>query len=125
MKIYVYTKDFFKINSDLKKTILSAINIVYIRIKEYEKQGIPFNKIFNDEKLKYDKHGEFFTYKTSSHNVQLRILYTFLNVDGEDVIVLGDFALKKKNDKRYIKSFDKANSWQAREIFRESVAFAE
>lgn len=124
MKIYVYSKDFFKISNDLRKTILSALEIVYIRIKEYEKQGVPFNQIFNDEKLKYDKHGEFFTYKRSSHNVQLRILYTFLKVDGEDVIILGDFVLKKKNDKRYIKSFDKANLWQVGEILGECSVLA-
>ncbi len=123
MRLYIYDKEFFKANSDVKKAILYAVSTVYTRIKEYEKQNIPFERIFNDEKLKYDKHGEFFTYKQSAYNFQLRILYTYLKVDGDDAIILGDFMLKKKNNKQYIRGFDWANALKASDALLESTLF--
>lgn len=51
--------------------------MLYERIKMYEKQSVAFNRIFNDDKVKYDKHGKLFTYKNQKFNMQLRIIYSY------------------------------------------------
>ena len=55
MDIYVYKKEYYKESPELQSSIINAINVLYERITEYEKQGITFEKICNDDKVKYDK----------------------------------------------------------------------
>ena len=58
MKIYIYKKDYNKESKEVRNAIINAVNVLYDRIKMYENQGIAFNRIFNDDKVKYDKHGQ-------------------------------------------------------------------
>lgn len=111
MKIYVYKKDYNKESKEVNTAILDSIDMLYERIRMYEQQGITFNRIFNDDKVKYDKHGEFFTFKCHKSNIQLRILYSYSIENGEPIFLVADYFIKKKNKKDYIKRFDCANSW--------------
>lgn len=121
MQINIYAKQYFKDSIEVKRAINSAADNLYLRISMYENQNIPFCQIFNDSKVKYDKHGEFFTFKCKKNNMQLRILYSYIIVDCTPVILIADYIVKKKNAKEYIRRFDAANEWNSELIFKESV----
>lgn len=98
--------------------------MLYERIKMYENQGISFNRIFNDDKVKYDKHGKFFTFKNQKSNMQLRILYSYFVEDNEAVFLVADYFIKKKNKKDYIKKFDAANKWEPFDMLNRAFSIA-
>lgn len=112
MKLYICKKDYNKESKEVKEAIRSSVEMLYERIKMYENQGITFNRIFNDDKVKYDKHGKFFTFKIQKSNMQLRILYSYFLDNNEAVFLIADYFIKKKNKKDYIKKFDVANNWE-------------
>lgn len=121
MKIYVCSKKFFKEAVEVKKALVLAGQDLYKRIFEYEKQNIKFANIYNDDKVKYDQHGsDFFVYKTQKASMQLRILYSYFEHDGEKILLILDYFVKKKNNKNYLKLFDYANTIKALEIFDSS-----
>lgn len=109
MNIYVSGKNYFRQNSQLQQAIVDAMKMLYKRISAYEKQNISFAQIFNDDHVKYDRHGEFFTYKCHKANMQLRILYTYMMIEGQPVILVADFFVKKRDSKDYIRQFDAIN----------------
>lgn len=122
MKILIYKKDFFKESVEVRKAIIAAIYDLYTRIQLYQNQNIEFDKIYNDDKIKYDKHGdEFFTYKCQKSNVQLRVLYGYKVIHNEPTFLLADYAIKKKNNKKYIKTFDKLNKYTFEDLSETSV----
>ena len=111
MKILVYKKDFFKESVEVRKAIIDSIYDLYTRIQLYQSQNIEFDKIYNDDKIKYDKHGnELFTYKCQKANVQLRILYGYKIIHKEKYthsIIVPTQLITKEN----IKDFD-TTGWQ-------------
>ena len=114
MKMYASAKKYFKEQPPAQKAISLAICTLYKRISEYEKQGVPFEKIFDDH-VKYDKHGSCYIFKAQNTNMQLRILYAYLLVDGEPVILVLDYFIKKRNKKDYLTAFgwaDKVDPYQ-------------
>lgn len=122
MKILVYKKDFFKESVEVRNAIVNAMYDLYTRIQLYANQNIEFDKIYNDDKIKYDKHGdELFTYKCQKANVQLRILYGYRVIHNEPVFLIADYAIKKKNNKKYIKMFDKYNKYTFEELLDTSL----
>lgn len=110
MKIYTSEKKFFKETKEIQNAILSAIEDLYKRINLYESQNVSFDRIFNDDKVKYDKHGDFYTYKSKKNNLQLRILYSFFYIDDSPIFLIADYVVKKKNNKDYIKKFELINN---------------
>jgi len=110
MEIYVYSKNYFKESATVRNAILTAVGMLYERISSYEAQNIQFGRIFNDPSVKSDKHGDFYTIKTQKSSMQLRILYSYIIIDGRPVIIIADFHIKKKNNKEYIRQFDSANN---------------
>ena len=120
MDIYVYKKEYYKESPELQSSIISAINVLYERITEYEKQVITFEKICNDDKVKYDKNGDFYTFKFQKSNMQLRILYAYIFVKDVPTIIVTDFFIKKKNNKQYIKMFEYAKNLNPYEVFENS-----
>lgn len=109
MEIYVCNRNYFKESNTVKNAIVLAINTLYTRISSYEAQNISFSHIFNDPSVKYDKHGDFYTLKSQKSNMQLRILYSYMIIDGRAIILIADFFIKKKNSKEYIRQFDSVN----------------
>ena len=92
-------KDYFKESAEVQKAVVSAVSTLYGRISAYEKQNVTFTKIFNDDRVKYDKHGDFYTFKYQRSNLQLRILYSYINVNGTPVIIVADFVKKRRTTK--------------------------
>lgn len=114
MNICVSCKEYFKESKEVQRAIVSGVETLYKRIRNYEEQNIDFNRIFNDDKVKYDKHGQFYTFKFQQSNMQLRVLYSYLIVECVPVVVIADFFVKKRNSKDYINKFDsvnKVNPW--------------
>ena len=105
----------------MQKAVIYGVEALYGRICSYEQKGIEFDRIFNDDKVKYDKHGQFYTFKFQKSNMQLRILYAYIIVDCVPVIIVADFFVKKKDSKRYIRRFDSANALPPAELYDEAV----
>ncbi len=120
MKTCVYKKDFFKQSAEVKKAIVSAINSLYERISLYENQNVSFDRIFNDDRVKYDKYGDFYAFKFQKSNIQLRILYSYIFIDDNPVIIIADYIIKKKNNKNYIKQFESAKNWNPYSVYEKS-----
>ena len=120
MKLYA-GKKYLRSTKVLQKALVCASSSLYERIRSYEAQNISFENIYNDDKLKYDKHGRFYTYKAHKQNMQIRMLYTYIVIDGMAVIIIADFAVKKKNNKKYIKSFDSVNTIDPMTIYHAST----
>ena len=120
MNICISTKQYVKESRDTQKAILAAVIELYRRIQLYEAQGTNFEKIFNDDQVKYDQHGEFFTFKCQKNHLQLRILYAYVKIDGIPTIVVGDYFIKKKNNKDYIRRFEVFNRAEPMVIYRQS-----
>lgn len=120
MNICVSCKDYFKESKEVQKAIVSGVETLYGRIQNYEEQNIDFNRIFNDDKVKYDKHGQFYTFKFQKSNMQLRVLYSYLIVDCVPVVVIADFFVKKRNSKDYIDKFDSVNKVNPLDLYMKS-----
>lgn len=121
MRVCVYGKDYFKASADVRKAVLYGAEELYRRICCYENENVEFDMIFNDDKVKYDKHGKFYTYKFQRFNMQLRILYAYLKIDGVPTILIADFFVKKRTSKIYINKFDSANTLEPMDLYREST----
>ena len=117
MDMCVYKKDYFKESHEVQSAITCAVSNLYERIAMYENQNITFARIFNDDRVKYDKHGDFYTFKFQKSNLQLRILYAYIIIDGTPVIIVADFVIKKKNNKNYIKQFEPAKAWDPYAVY--------
>ena len=95
-----------KASSNEKRAIEKGMKKLCEKIEQNERQGIRFEKIFNDDTIKYDVLGNsFFTFKSTNQEMPLRILYRFnRTVDGFDLEVHKVYQ-KKYNDKRYMSEF--------------------
>lgn len=117
MKICISNKEYFKESKEVQKAIISGVESLYGRIRSYEKQNIEFDRIFNDDKVKYDKHGQFYTFKFQKSNMQLRVLYSYMIIDGCPVVIVADFFIKKRDKKDYIVRFDSVNKINPMELY--------
>lgn len=120
MNICVSCKGYFKESKEVQKAIVSGVEILYGRIQNYEEQNIGFERIFNDDKVKYDKHGQFYTFKFQKSNMQVRVLYSYLIVDCVPVLVIADFFVKKRNSKDYIDKFDSLSKVNPLDLYAKS-----
>lgn len=125
MKMYVYKyKDFIKETCEVQKAITRAVCNLYERIKIYEEQNISFENIVNDDHIKYDQYGKFYAYKFKSLNFQLRILYSYIVINETPVVIVRDFYVKKKNNKKYINEFQFAKTLDPYAIYESSKCVA-
>lgn len=109
ISIIINNKKFHKENEKTKEAINKALNKLCETIMQFESEGTPFERIFNNEALKYDIfENNFYTYKFRyADNTQLRILYHFVRKDGKIIIELHQYAVKRRTNKNYIDSFEK------------------
>lgn len=79
-KIYIRVKKFDNKEQEL---INRALKKLERQITTFESTGTPFEKIFNNDAIKYDVLGKgFYTYKFVAENSsQLRILYRFVRTE--------------------------------------------
>lgn len=93
-----------------RKEILKAFEKLQNMILTEEKHGIPFEKIFNNETLKYDILGKgFYTFKSHGRDrTQVRILYKFIRKTMQDFeLEMHMVSIKRRNDNTYMKDFQK------------------
>lgn len=108
--ISIKNKKFNKENEKTKEAIYKALNKLCETIIQFEENDQPFEKIFNNEAIKYDVfENNFYTYKFRyADNTQLRILYHFVRDEkGKITIELHQYAVKRRNNKNYIEAFEK------------------
>ena len=117
VQICISSKDFFKESKEVQNAIICGAEDLYGRIRSYEDQNIEFCRIFNDDKIKYDKHGQFFTFKFQKMNMQIRILYSYLLIDDEPVLLVADFFVKKRKSNKYINRFDSLNNTDPLDLY--------
>ena len=118
-----------KQNRNLKNEVLRAAKRVGERIVEYYNEGITFENIYNDNVVKYDKHGCFFTYKHHGRNKsQIRLLYACLHDKDKTTIIVVDFFEKRdssrSNTREHIKIFDYYNSISLQRYFLQNKSIA-
>lgn len=118
-----------KQNRNLKNEVLRAARRIGERIVEYSNEGITFENIYNDNVVKYDKHGCFFTYKHHGRNKsQIRLLYTCLQDNDKTTIIVVDFFEKRdssrSNTREHIKIFDYYNSISLQRYFLQNKSIA-
>lgn len=119
LTIYDATKKLRKEKRELRKAVLSSAYRLGQRIVNYQNTGIKFESIYNDDHVKYDKHGNFYTYKShNSNKSQIRLLYLCKQSDNETVIIIVDYTEKRKTDKSYILKFDLFDRVNAAEYIR-------
>jgi hypothetical protein len=77
-------------------------------IESYENDGIPFEKIFNNDVIKYDVFGKnFYTFKAhGADKTQLRILYRFVRENDTFRLECHKVEIKRRKGKEYIKDFE-------------------
>lgn len=125
MNICVSCKTYFKEPKEVQKAIVNGMENLYGRIQNYESQNIDFNRIFNDDKVKYDKHGNFYTFKFQKSNMQLRILYAYTFIDDTPTILVADYYIKKRTSKEYISKFDALNEAEVNEMYSKAKCVKE
>lgn len=108
MNVIFMSKNFKKVSSDEWKAVEKSVVKLKDKILQYEKSGTPFERIFNDDSVKYDAFGKgYYTYKAQTQRFPLRILYRFVRTDGDSTIQIHMAFCKKYNDNRYIDEFGK------------------
>lgn len=104
-----YKMELKKLDNKERELVDRALNKLERQIDMLESTGTPFEKIFNNDSIKYDVLGKnFFTYKFVAENSsQIRILYRFLrNANASYTIECHKVEVKRRSGKDYIKKFE-------------------
>ena len=99
-----------KYSQSERREINKAFEKLKSMIEIKEQYGVPFEKIFNDETLKYDVLGNgFYTFKAHGRdNAQIRILYRFIRKsEWQFELEMHMVSIKRRTNKEYIKKFEK------------------
>ena len=101
--------DLKKLDNKEKELVDRALNKLDKQIGIIESTGTPFEKIFNNDSIKYDILGKsFYTYKFVAENSsQIRILYRFVRKENGDYdLECHKVEVKRRSGKDYIKKFE-------------------
>lgn len=93
-----------------KREIEKVFEKLKTMILTEEQYGVPFEKIFNNASIKYDIFDKnFYTFKGHGRDkAQIRILYRFIRKSIEEFdLEMHLVAIKRKNDKEYMKEFQR------------------
>lgn len=104
-----YVMELKKLDNKEKELVERALNKLVKQIDIIEATGTPFEKIFNNDSIKYDILGKnFYTYKFVAENSsQIRILYRFVREEsGVYNIECHKVEVKRRSGKEYIKKFE-------------------
>ena len=114
-----------KESMDFQRNFIQSITELGRKIiSKYEINGENFNNIFNDNSIKYDKHGnDFWVYKShGKNNSQMRILYSCIQDSEYTYIFVIDYMEKRKGNmgrcvKDHIQKFSKYNTMKLEELY--------
>ena len=101
-------KNFKKTSKEERSAVQKAIDKLLRKIADYQESGVIFEKICNDDSIKYDTFGNgFFTLKSQTQQLPIRILYRFIRTNTDETYIeIHQCYLKKHSDqKRYIHQF--------------------
>lgn len=100
-------REYKKAKPDLRKSIEKGMRKLVDLIESKEQSGTAFEKIFNDDVLKYDILGKnFYTFKfRCGDSTQLRLLYKFNRA--ENKVELHKFYEKRHSGKEYMAEFQR------------------
>ncbi len=104
-----YKMELKKLDNKEKELVDRALNKLKKQIDIIESTGTPFEKIFNNDSIKYDILGKnFYTYKFVAENSsQIRILYRFVRNENDSyTIECHKVEVKRRSGKEYIKKFE-------------------
>lgn len=93
-----------------KREIKKAFEKLKEMIAVEEQYGVPFEKVFNNDKLKYDILGHgFYTFKAHGKDkAQIRILYRFIRMPEQKFeLEIHMVSIKRRNSKDYMKEFQR------------------
>lgn len=99
-----------KFSPSEKREIFKTFDKLREMISAEEQYGTPFEKVFNNEVLKYDILGhDFYTFKAHGRDKsQIRILYKFIRkAKCEFDLEMHMVSIKRRNDKDYMKEFQR------------------
>ena len=103
-------KNYQKLRNNKEKELVDrALKKLEKQINILESTGTPFEKIFNNDSIKYDILGKsFYTYKFVAENSsQIRILYRFVrNEDNSYDLECHKVEVKRRSGKEYIRKFE-------------------
>ncbi|MBR4026478.1 MAG: hypothetical protein IKJ01_02820 [Lachnospiraceae bacterium] len=110
-KIRISTQECIKkFSPSEKREIFKAFDKLKDMITLEEQYGRPFEKVFNNEALKYDILGNgFYTFKAHGRDhCQIRILYKFNRMLSQDFEVeIHMVSIKRRDDKSYMRDFQR------------------
>ncbi|WP_286077046.1 hypothetical protein [Thomasclavelia cocleata] len=97
-----------KVDRKTRQLTEKAMAKLDTQIKTLEEGGVKFEKLFNNDAIKYDVLGKnFFTYKfRGDDSSQLRVLYRFVRNDESFVVECHKVEVKRRSGKGYIKEFE-------------------
>ena len=104
-----YIMDLKKLDNKEKELVDRALRKLENQINVIESTGTPFEKIFNNDSIKYDILGKsFYTYKFVAENSsQIRILYRFVRKEDNTYdLECHKVDVKRRSGKEYIKKFE-------------------
>ena len=105
IKINARCKQYKKEDKMTLKSIYSSLQRLSEKISS---ENSDINRIYNNDNIIYDRiNDQIFIYKTHGiNNIQLRLVYGYEKKGNESIIYLLDYAVKKKNDKKYIEDMN-------------------
>lgn len=106
IKINTKCKQYKKEDKMTQKSINSSLMRLSSKIAA---EGGKVQAIFNTDSVVYDRiNDQMYIYKAHGvNNIQLRIVYSYEKVNGESVVYLIDYTVKKSNDKQYISDMNR------------------
>ena len=93
-----------------RREIIKACEKLKNMIAVEKEYGVSFERIFNNESLKYDVLGKgFYTFKAQGRDkAQIRILYKFVRKTMQDFeLEIHMVSIKRRNDNTYMKEFQR------------------
>lgn len=106
IKINAKCKQYRKEDQLTQRSINSSLARLSLKIAA---EGGNVQNIFNTDSVIYDRiNDQIYIYKAHGvNNIQLRIVYAYEKINGEPIIYLIDYTIKKSNDKQYISNMNK------------------
>lgn len=107
MEIVYIDKNFKKTKTEEMRVIQKGVNKLVAKITQYQKTGTSFERIYNDDTVKYSiLDNNFCVFKYQNQQLPLRLLYRFKHMgNNTDRLEVHLSYVKKYDDNRYFQIF--------------------